>query len=560
MRCLAYRRASLAACAALALGACAKPAPGLADGGHGSTGDGGTGGFTPADAGPPSARELCLRLWAGEARAQILEGLPIFPGVASQIEPGCPSPTPAQLAAISQFTQEAGAELLTLAPPDGGWPDGSGPSICENPALAFQGLPAQMEAAIANGHARFDPAADATCQQGLRANQELLAVFVSNGATYPGEADSIQPDGGGPCSQIFEGTLGDGGACLYPFECRPGLYCRAGGGDGSCAGLCAPLVPPQGVCGPLDVCADQLACASGFCGGPDAGPAPTPIALGAPCDGSVPCQGCLRCLPAPGSDGGSVCGTQGLAGDACTSDSDCANALLYCAQLSCQPAAVLGASCFMGSAQACLVGWCEPLFQGSPTGSCVAPSPQTGPCLAGADCAANLFCSVDGGSGSLGSCASYPNLGGACGSPPWLSSVCPVGAYCQEGSSGIGSCVALPGAGSPCSPAGCAEGSSCDSTGGPPGLCRGLPGNGQTCVPSVGCTTGLTCLAGFCASPLPGGAACSQGSDCASQRCLAGLCGSPCATSDNGCQGQELSFLLGLGGAVVLFDRRRKRL
>lgn len=536
-----------AAAALLAFFACSStPAP---DGGKGSTGGssgGGTGGtvFQIPDGGPPSAAQICQWLWAGATRFGLVFTLPGLTAPTSETGPYCPSPTPTQQAAFGQAAAAAAPEILTLAPPDGGWPDGGAAGLCGDPTSQLSMLAAAIAQSVASGSLAWNVPALAACQQGMSASADLVAYAADGGGSFPGQADVFGVgDAGGACLALLRGLVPDGGGCLFGFECQDGFYCRSAGADGSCGGNCAPLVPAGGGCGLLDQCAGSLSCTSGVCGGPDAGAPPPPGGPGNPCTTDAQCQSCLVCSGSPVP----ACHT-GLTASTCTSDVDCDVPLLYCATGgTCQPSATIGQSCTAGSYFACLDGWCDPIAH-----LCRPSSNLGGPCAESGDCASG-YCS---GATAVadGTCTSLPGHGLPCGAPPSTYSCASPGDYCNlpQGQTS-GTCQSLPGAGQPCASGACAEGLYCTGT----LLCQPLPGDGQPCsVPGMLCQSPYVCRAsGSCGPSLPGNAPCAQSQECASGECVGGLCTTPCSSQPYG-SGLLLSLLLGLGGALAWLERR----
>ncbi|MHB1847088.1 MAG: hypothetical protein ACYCWW_19875, partial [Deltaproteobacteria bacterium] len=480
----------------------------------------------------------------------------------------CPTPTPAQRSYLGQQIAAAAPGILTLSPPDGGWPDGSGPTVCDDPTSQFSVVASQLEASLDAGRIGWNAQADRACRASLSGDADLLGIILPDGGVFPSSA-GLLPDGGGACTELLVGQVHLDGGCALSADCIAGLYCRSPGtSGGGCGGSCAAPVPPGHPCGPDDLCADGLDCAAGLCGGsPDAGaPRTSQGSPGAPCQSQRDCATCLVCSAADG--GGQACALPPAVGAPCASDSSCATPLQYCAAGSCAPSLLPGALCPTASAYACLVGWCEPTAPGSPSGACLPFSLAGGPCVAGQGCAnGQLFCAQDGGSGVPGVCAPLPVEGQPCGTPPWLTTDCANPAdWCNATVSSVtgqatGSCDPLPGPAAPCTPQGqCAPGDFCNQG----AVCEPLPPPGQPCTPQGRCAPGAYCvfMTGLCASTLPGGGTCSQGTDCQSGQCNGGLCESPCLQSaggSSGCQGATFSFFLGLGGALIFARRRRRR-
>ncbi|MHB8417814.1 MAG: hypothetical protein ACYDCL_07045 [Myxococcales bacterium] len=552
-------------CAACAVGLWAACSSGGAtDGGGGSSAgstgaasSGGSGGGStgavfqiPDGGGPPTVAEICQWLWAGQTRFALVYFQQPGLYASSGTGPYCPGPSPTQVAGFTQAADAAAAEVLSLAPPNGGWPDGGGPNVCDDPTSALSVLASQIAQSVAAGGSGWNAPALAACQQGMQASGDLLAFAADGGGSFPDEAEIFGTgDAGGACLTLLQGLVADGKNCLFPFECRPGSYCRSSGADGSCAGICAPLVPAGGNCGPLDQCADGLGCASGLCGGPDAGQSN----LGGPdagCTSNSDCQSCLLCNHFQRCQ-------IGLAGSPCVGDYECAGPLLYCdpSSLTCQPSLTFGQPCPASSSYAtCLDGWCDPWAL-----VCRAYSDLGGPCAAAGDCHAG-YCSLpDAGDGV---CAPLPAPGQPCGPQPLSSSCADRDDYCDIPSgSPSGSCTALPENGQPCASFRCATDCYCvvDITN-PGGICTSLPDGGASCAGVGRCLPPYACgSSNVCIVPGPGDAGCGSSADCASANCLnpgdGGLCETPCG--QGGFESSLLlSLLLGLGGAVVLRARR----
>jgi len=137
------------------------------------------------------------------------------------------------------------------------------------------------------------------------------------------------------------GSVQEGGACMSPIDCAPGLDCTADGSAGTCRNYCCNLNQKSG-CPGNQVCAIELN---------DDNQGPTGVGLCDQCDACDPldsagtCGGSDGCYPIPGSDGRSfssctlcLASTQNrAAGQACRSVNDC-SAGLGCFRLNDRPA------------------------------------------------------------------------------------------------------------------------------------------------------------------------------------------------------------------------------
>ncbi|MHB1847087.1 MAG: hypothetical protein ACYCWW_19870 [Deltaproteobacteria bacterium] len=481
--------------------------------GGGSSGNGGsTGGSTGGSSGttgstgggPPSEAELCAFVWQGLARYSLLAELS---GAQSPSGSYCQAPSPAQQAVAAAAQQALQAELVTLSAPDGGFGSGSGPSSCNDPASFPSQLAQALSASLAAGRLRWNGGAAATCQTGMAASGFLGASFGfdagAGGAPPAWVGETIGVDGGGPCYDILQGQVTQGQSCSLDFDCQSGLFCKLGGTSSlpPCGGgSCQPFIAIGATCGAGDECAAGGSCAAGSCVASGPSGSSGDGGPGAVCNTNADCQACLSCSFS-GSTNSSTCVALALAGAACTADYQCASPFLYCSGGGqCTPSPVVGQTgCLASSSQGCYLGWCEPLSDGGTL--CAAPSGEGGACANDQSCA---------GQGTD---------------------------YCQGADAGLlGSCAPYPGPGQPCVGFSCGPGAYCDTT-------------SMTCGASLG-----------------RGAACQLGSQCQSGNCTGGQCQAPASSlcqitassSPQGCAG-GVSLLLGLGGALALWDRKRSR-
>jgi hypothetical protein len=168
-------------------------------------------------------------------------------------------------------------------------------------------------------------------------------------------AEGISPNGPAACNSV-PGTQADGTACGDDGQCSGGFCKRTT--DPSC-GVCAKRVGLGEACS-AD-CEFGLVCASGMCA--------EIVAAGGACDATHPCQSVLSCI-------GGVCSTPLAAGAACQAITDCdLDKGYFCdGTKTCQPLglAKIGEACGMvgNGIVLCLAG------------SCTAPSPNMGTCVA----------------------------------------------------------------------------------------------------------------------------------------------------------------------------------
>lgn len=227
-------------------------------------------------------------------------------------------------------------------------------------------------------------ATSAECEQVYQQQHEQLSFYEQTyGLTYDAaclKQQTLEQAYGCPgglerpaCGRclLLHGDRAVGEACdehkFGSAECVQGLECRLG--------VCTDTCPPRGV---DEVCADDggifVACAEGLvC---DAGGSKTcapRVAIGEPCEASVPCEAGAYCDPVM-----MVCAAQGAVDAACTGDEACGEGLT-CDAMKCRPIPQAGEACVLVCAPGYYCG----------VGTCVAEQP------AGAACAANEACSGD---------------------------------------------------------------------------------------------------------------------------------------------------------------------
>jgi hypothetical protein len=120
----------------------------------------------------------------------------------------------------------------------------------------------QMQAAVAAGTLKYDPALAATCLSEIAAKA----------------CDALTDRLGDACDQAAEGSAAVGEDCSYDFDCKGTAFCKF---DGGCPGKCTERLAAGASCSSDDDCQDGLVCggATQAC--------VKPAAVGQPCGGSV---------------------------------------------------------------------------------------------------------------------------------------------------------------------------------------------------------------------------------------------------------------------------------
>lgn len=197
------------------------------------------------------------------------------------------------------------------------------------------------------------------------------------------------------CSDVFQGTVADGGTCTLNEECVGDSVCV---NDTVCPGKCGPKVAAGGKCDADDDCQDGLACS----------------------DASY------TCVKIPGA--GESCGGGGAdcgAGLICVGADPNAKT---CATFASVFAAKEGDGCDLAAGKLCQTGLsCEAtdLTTQPPTETCVKPVSSGAACKAAApdECPAGEYCAVAKGT-FAGTCTPVPAANAACGNSALSSTVC----------------------------------------------------------------------------------------------------------------------------------------
>ncbi len=369
-------------------------------------------------------------------------------------------------------------------------------------------------------------AADAACYATLLAFAGCAQIFGFEEGTPPTATATAASGAGGAGGATGTNGVGGGGAACDPSLCPGATDCLTASCDAE--GACALDPVPAG-----SACNDGLRSTAKLC----EGSGECVECLGDDdCNGGETCDATAHeCVPLHCANGqedsgetGVDCGGADCApcpnGQGCNAASDCASG--YCNQGTCAGCST-SSQCLQG--QWCDAGVCEPLsMDGSPCNvgaSCVSNACVDGVCcnsLCGNTCES---CLAQYTSAPNGSCAPIMS-----GTDP--QSECTANAVmCQAGTcSGTGSSCAPSPMLTVCRPAfgECDVEETCNgmNVGCPPDVFAPLGtacGNGQACS-----------VDGQCASPT--GAACQQGSDCATYYCIDGLCcNTPCASLCESC-------------------------
>jgi hypothetical protein len=365
-------------------------------------------------------------------------------------------------------------------------------------------------AAFCDGGGSCPAESQKACPTGSTCINGTLCGGTSGSCTSDGECNRDEYCAGGVCSSKNE----NGVTCNTAAECRSGIcvdgYCCTQ----ACAGQCeaCDVAGSEGTCRPVTTSGphgSRQACSSDgtICGGTCNGAATdrcTYEGIATPCrpgkctgglaDLAAFCQGNGSCAPLQQQSCDPVgCSTAGTRCDGpCLVDGDCAQTE-YCSAGLCVPKLPIGVTC------------------GAP-GHCTSGNCADGLCC---DTACSGQCQACDQVGHLGSCTA---VGGAPrdGRPGCLGSgAC--GGFC-DGTSGSG--CTLPGGNVVCGVAFCTEGAvtnepKCNSAATcviPPSVsCDPYQCNpagsacSTTCDLDTDCATGLVCINGSCAQPIPDG-------------------------------------------------------
>jgi len=306
---------------------------------------------------------------------------------------GCPAPGPASLdeaparfaSSFCALYERCGNPVALRSLFDG--------RPCEDAfgALAEDTVFARAEEAVARGTVIYRPEQFEACLAEL-------------------DAGGCDPSAGGGCTEAFEGTVADGGDCVWSEEC---VSNRCVSAEGVCPGRCAPFTPEGGACVAFDECGAGLACVAGTC---------TRILLsaeGEPCDPSTgrSCAGIdLECQGVTPDAAGTCVNWRtafaGALGSPCApADGDYCDPGLSCAfdmaagGFTCQASVAAGAACTVAVPELCPAGqYCA--AEGV-SGTCAALPAAGAACTRTGLCAAGLRCT-----GSL--CAAPARIGDAC--------------------------------------------------------------------------------------------------------------------------------------------------
>ncbi len=245
-----------------------------------------------------------------------------------------------------------------------------------------------LDAMIANGTVVYDPTAARACAQSIR-----------DGAC----TDFLFDFGDESCERVFEGTIGDGGACFGDAQCQSDNCDAPGGTLACCEGTCIAALPEAGL---GEDCLTGMTCVEGTYCDIEAAVCASLKASGETCSSDFQCADVLRCV-------GGTCAEGPGEGEPCPSG-DCALPFGCDPQtVTCQRARGEGEAC-VPEDSLCSLG----LTCSADSNTCVRPGGAGSPCdfdLFGLTCAQGTYCDYDFELGE-GTCVAVKADGQTCAS------------------------------------------------------------------------------------------------------------------------------------------------
>lgn len=261
-------------------------------------------------------------------------------------------------------------------------------ALCVDAWSRFTRLPADLDAAIANGTVQYDAAAAGECLDGLR------------GATCDGLFDVAVFDQEA-CERVFTGTIGNGDPCFIDEQCIEGLCDVDACAMACCEGTCI-AAPPQAAIG--EDCSLGQDCVPGAYCDVETEVCAAYRVQGEACPGGYECGGGLECISAicqPGPGEGEDCLELQCAQPlACDIDS-----------MTCQRLRGEGQAC-NPLASICAMG----LVCNGSSNTCARPGGVGSPCnfdFIGFGCSGDSYCDYDFEAGE-GTCQPLVANGGTC--------------------------------------------------------------------------------------------------------------------------------------------------